>query len=148
MSVVKGKRGENKLKVLDYAGTAVVETIRYCKQEKSFPKRERWILAMPITLLCVAACVCIKMANARYIEQTTEGGKAELQARDMTFRIDLEKTAHSCYVAQLGLIDIAYRAHEKLDAHTIEVWTGYILEADNALLDWIKSEKERMKKLG
>ena len=60
-------------------------------------------------------------------------------------RLHLEKIAHGCYQAQLGLMDIAYELREGVDSHTVEVWTGYVLDADTALLKWIKSEKSRAK---
>lgn len=145
MSVVKGKRGENKLEVLGYAAKAAVETIRYVKKEKLFPRRERWILAVPIALLAIAAYVCARMANARYIEDATDPTKAELRKADVEYRLHLEKIAHGCYQAQLGLMDIAYDLREGVDSHTVEVWTGYVLDADTALLKWIKSEKSRAK---
>lgn len=145
MSVVKGKRGENKLEVLGYAAKAAAETIRYVKKEKLFPRRERWILAAPIAMLATAAFICIRMANARYIEDAKDPAKAEMRKTDIEYRLHLEKIAHGCYQAQLGLMDIAYSLHEGVDSHTAEVWTGYVLDADSALLKWMKSEKGRNK---
>lgn len=133
MSVVKGKRGENKLEVLNLAADLVVITLRNCKQEKMFPKRERWLLAMPIAMLAVGSYVCIKMANARFVK-TKE---------DVIFRVKLEKLAHSLLSALLGLMDIAYQVHG-FDPGKAEYWTGSILKLDAALVKWTKSDEVRV----
>lgn len=133
MSVVKGKRGENKLGVLDLARKQVITTMRYCKQEKVFPKRERWILAAPICILSVAAYVCIKIANKRYIRDE----------EDVRFRIRCEQLAHSLFAAQLGLMDIAYELNRFPD-DKIATWTKAVDTTDIALEKWIKSEYARL----
>lgn len=48
MSVIKAKRQEGKLSVLVKAREMCVYTITICKNEKNFPKRNRWILTQPI----------------------------------------------------------------------------------------------------
>ena len=64
MAVVTGKRGENELEVMTRAKELAAYTLNICKQEKHFPKRDRWILTQPIVREALDACTCIRRANA------------------------------------------------------------------------------------
>ena len=53
MSVPKGKRTEGKLQVLVELQALCAYTIQICKNEKNFPKRDRWILTQHIVKLAI-----------------------------------------------------------------------------------------------
>lgn len=48
LSVIKSKRQEGKLQVLTKARELCAYTVMVCKNEKNFPKRDRWIITQPI----------------------------------------------------------------------------------------------------
>ena len=68
MSVIKAKRQEGKLSVLVKAREMCVYTITVCKNEKNFPKRNRWILTQPIVSEALEIMSCIRRANAVNVE--------------------------------------------------------------------------------
>lgn len=64
MSVIKAKRSEGKLQVLIQANNLCVYTVQICKNEKYFPKRDRWIMTQHIVHEALDVLCCIKRANA------------------------------------------------------------------------------------
>ena len=63
LSVIKSKRQEGKLQVLTKARELCAYTVMVCKNEKNFPKRDRWILTQPIVGEALAIMSCIRRAN-------------------------------------------------------------------------------------
>ena len=72
MSVIKAKRSEGKLQVLIQANNLCVYTVQICKNEKYFPKRDRWIMTQHIVHEALDVLCCIKRANA--VNVATWGG--------------------------------------------------------------------------
>lgn len=64
MSVIKAKRKEGQLLVLSKARTLCAYTITICKNERHFPKRDRWILTQPIVTEALNIMTCLRRANA------------------------------------------------------------------------------------
>ena len=66
MSVAKGdrKQGSDNLEVEKLAKGLCVYTIQICKNEKNFPKRDRWILTNEIVSCAVKAYGKIREANS------------------------------------------------------------------------------------
>lgn len=66
MSVVKGKRTptDSKLETAERFKMLCSYTLTICKNEKHFPKRNRWLLTAPIVKSSVDAYAYIKRANA------------------------------------------------------------------------------------
>ena len=50
MSVIKAKRSEGRLEILTQANNLAAYTVQICKNEKYFPKRDRWIMTQHIAV--------------------------------------------------------------------------------------------------
>ena len=136
MSVRKGNRCEGKLQVLNKARELKGYTLGIVKNEKHFPKSTRWLYASPIANEIHEACACIRRANSVYVSDDI--------TRDDEYRYRrLEQTkAHAHLDVLLDLVDDAYQAGY-ISGQQAEYWTGLILETDDKLKAWIKSDKER-----
>ena len=134
MAVIKANRHTGKLEVLIDARNMCAYTINICKNEKNFPKRDRWILTQPIVNEALAVMTCIRRANAIRVAEP----------RDYANRRELQKEAYGHAEALLTLIDIAYAALG-IESHRIEHWTGLILAVEDKLQGWCKSDAERYK---
>ena len=132
MSVIKAKRQEGKLSVLVKAREMCVYTVTICKNEKNFPKRDRWILTQPIVSEALAIMSCIRRANAVNVE-TKE---------DYIYRRQQQIEAYSRCEAMLTLMEVAYKVLS-IDSERIEYWTGLVIETENLLQRWKRSDKER-----
>ena len=134
MSVRKGDRGEGKLQVLNKARELKKYSLTIVKSEKNFPKSTRWLYASPIVNEVREACICIRHANSVYV--TTED--------EYNYRRMEQVKAHAHLDARLDLIDDAYDAGY-ISGKQVEYWTGLILNTDDLLKAWIKSDKEKHK---
>ena len=134
MSVRKGDRGEGKLQVLNKARELKKYSLTIVKSEKNFPKSTRWLYASPIVNEVREACICIRHANSVYV--TTED--------EYNYRRMEQVKAHAHLDALLDLIDDAYDAGY-ISGKQVEYWTGLILNTDDLLKSWIKSDKEKHK---
>jgi len=134
MSVRKGDRGEGKLQVLNKARELKKYSLTIIKSEKNFPKSTRWLYASPIVNEVREACICIRHANSVYV--TTED--------EYNYRRMEQVKAHAHLDALLDLIDDAYDAGY-ISGKQVEYWTGLILNTDDLLKAWIKSDKEKRK---
>lgn len=134
MSVRKGDRGEGKLQVLNKARELKKYCLTIVKSEKNFPKSTRWLYASPIVNEVREACICIRHANSVYV--TTED--------EYNYRRMEQVKAHAHLDALLDLIDDAYDAGY-ISGKQVEYWTGLILNTDDLLKAWIKSDKEKHK---
>ena len=134
MSVRKGDRGEGKLQVLNKARELKKYSLTIVKSEKNFPKSTRWLYASPIVNEVREACICIRHANSVYV--TTED--------EYNYRRMEQVKAHAHLDALLDLIDDAYDAGY-ISGKQVEHWTGLILNTDDLLKAWIKSDKEKHK---
>ena len=134
MSVRKGDRGEGKLQVLNKARELKKYSLTIVKSEKNFPKSTRWLYASPIVNEVREACICIRHANSVYV--TTED--------EYNYRRMEQVKAHAHLDALLDLIDDAYDAGY-ISGKQVEYWTGLILNTDDLLKAWIKSDKEKRK---
>ena len=134
MSVRKGERSEGKLQVLNKARELKRYTLGLIKSEKNFPKSTRWLYAYPVADEIRQACVCIRHANSVFV--TCE---EELRYR----RVEQTK-AHAHLDALLDLIDDVYDA-AYITGRQVDYWTGLILQTDDLLKAWMKSDKEKYK---
>mgnify|MGYP000959707050 CR=1 FL=1 len=135
MSVRTGDRSEGKLGVLNEVKTLGEYTLHICKSEKVFPKSSRWIMAKPIIDECISALTCVRRANAVFVQTVS----------DFEYRRNEQVKAHSHLDAMLSLIDLAYTSFA-IESKRIEHWTGLVLNADDKLKKWMKSDKERYTK--
>lgn len=132
MSVRKGDRSKGKLQVLNKARELKSYSLGIIKNEKYFPKSTRWLYASPIVEEVRLACVCIRHANSVYVTNDEE----------YKYRRMEQVKAHANLDALLDLIDDAYDAGY-ISGKQVEYWTGLILQTDDLLKAWIKSDKEK-----
>ena len=132
MSVRKGDRGEGKLQVLNKARELKRYSLARLKNEKTFPKSTRWLYASPIAAEVREACICIRRANATYVTCEEEHKYRHME----------QVKAHAHLDAMLDLIDDAYDAGY-ISGGQVEYWTGLILQTDDLLKAWIKSDKQK-----
>lgn len=134
MPVVKSKRGEGQLVVFTKASELAAFTVKICSNEKNFPKRYRWCVTGKIVDSVLEIHRCITQANAVYVSS-----KADYELRET-----LQKQALSASYAALSLMDVAYRTFN-LEENKVENWTGLVIEVQNYLKNWKKSDAERFK---
>lgn len=135
MSVIKAERDEGKLQVLTKARDMMAYTITVCKNEKHFPKRDRWILTQHVTGEAIQATMCIRRANAVRVEKY----------EDYKYRRSQQVKAYSHLEALLTLIEVAYNVLS-LSHDRVEYWTGLILEVEAFLQKWMRADKKRYDK--
>ena len=132
MSVRKGDRGEGKLQVLNKARELKKYSLGIVRSEKHFPKSTRWLYASPIAEEIREACICIRHANSVYVSSEDE----------YRYRRMEQTKAHAHLDALLDLIDDAYD-DGYIEGRQAEYWTGLILQTDDLLKAWIKSDREK-----
>ena len=133
MSVRKGDRSEGKLQVLNKARILKIYSI---ERAKTFPKSTRWIYAAPVVNEIRSACTSIRHANSVHFPSD--------YPKDNEYRRREQITAHANLDALLDLIDDAYTAHY-ISGEQLDHWTGLVVEADELLKAWIKSDAAKLK---
>ena len=96
MSVIKAKRQEGQLVVLTKAREMCAYTVAICKNEKNFPKRDRWIITQPIVTEALSIMSCIRRANSVRVETQD----------DYTYRRNQQVQALAHAEAMLTLMDV------------------------------------------
>ena len=137
MSVAKGDRRETSTN-LETAKTLqglCVYTIQICKNEKNFPKRDRWILTAPIVKCAVTAYRKVLEANAITV----------VRMEDYLMRRECQMKARNKLKAMLGLIEIAYTVLS-LEESRLAYWTEYVKTCLNLLSKWRASDRKRYAK--
>ncbi len=134
MSVVKSKRTKSKLEVVNKAIALASYTIHICSNEKNFPKRYRWCLTAKIVEHTVDICNDINKANSVYVTCL----------RDYQTRRQYQNSALAASYSLLTMMDIAY-ATFNIDDDRIEYWVGLVIEVQDLLRNWRKSDAERNK---
>lgn len=135
MSVRSGDRTQGKLQVLDLATKLCTYTMKMCKNEKHFPKSQRWLLTSRITGEALDAMTCIRRANATLVD----GPDMEIRH---DFRSAQQTEAHGHLCALYSLIDVAYNLHEGLGEDSVRYWTEMIRDTDEKLKAWIRSDQK------
>lgn len=136
MSVRTGDRTQGKLQVLDLAMKLCTHTLQLCKNEKLFPKNQRWLLTSRISNEALDALTCIRKANATMVDEQHYEMRREYRAK-------MQTEAHAHLGALYALIDVAYHMNGGLDGGRIEYWTKLVAETDDKLKAWIRSDSER-----
>ena len=132
MSVKVADRQEGKFEILPKVCEMCAYTINICKNEKNFPKRDRWILTQKIVNEALDVMTCIRRANAvRVIER-----------EDYTYRRSQQVEALSHAEALMSLIDIAYTTLH-IEAERVQYWVRLVLDVEEKLKGWRKSDRER-----
>lgn len=134
MSVRKGDRAEGKLQVLELAEKLCIHSLQKCKNEKCFPKSQRWLLTQKIADEATNALICIRKANVTY----PDGSEERYQ-----YRREKQTEAHASLGALYALVDVAHQMNSGLDGDATEYWTKLIRDTDQKLQAWMRSDKER-----
>lgn len=137
MSVVKGDRKESSsnLETAKMLKGLCVYTIQICKNEKNFPKRDRWILTAPIVKCAVKAYAKVLEANAITV----------VKLDDYMMRRKCQIQARKKLKAMIGLVEIAYTTLS-LEESRLEYWTGYIKGCMDILSKWRAADRKRYAK--
>lgn len=136
MAVVKSKRSEGHLTVLVKANELAMHTIKVCSNEKNFPKHYRWCITSKIVEAALDINNNITMANAVYVSDKN----------DYDLRKKFQNKAIASSYALLSMMDIAYRTFG-IKSDSIEYWTELVIEVQNYLRNWKKSDAERYKEI-
>lgn len=137
MSVAKGDRKESSsnLETAKMLKGLCVYTIQICKNEKNFPKRDRWILTAPIVKCAVKAYAKVLEANAITV----------VKLDDYMMRRKCQVQARKKLKAMIGLVEIAYTTLS-LEEGRLEYWTGYIKGCMDILSKWRAADRKRYAK--
>ncbi len=134
MAVIRVNRRPGKFEILSKAMDLCVYTITICKNEKHFPKRNRWILTQPIVNEAVAILTNVRYANSVRITER----------EDYLYRRQMQAEAFAHSEALLSLIEIAYNCLN-LEPERVEYWTGLVVEVEDKIKGWQRSDRERYK---
>lgn len=134
MAVPEGKRTESKLRVQTAAKELAKYTTDICSNEKTFPKRDRWIITNRIVTCALTIMEEIDTANSIYV--TTKV--------DYDLRRESQTIALAYTVRLLGLIELAYLKYN-LDGDRIKHWTQLVMDVRELVKKWRKSDSDRYK---
>ena len=132
MSVRVNDRKEGHLQVLNCSLNLAVYTLQVCKNEKVFPKSQRWIMAQRLVNECLDAVTCIRRANATMVKDS----------ESKAYRHGQQIEAYAHINAFMSLLEIAHRAFS-IETRRIEYWTKLATDTNDKLVGWMKSDKER-----
>ena len=137
MSVAKGDRSETSanLETAKVLKGLCVYTIQICKNEKNFPKRDRWILTQEI----------VKCAVKAYEKVTEANSITVVTMDDYIMRRKCQVKARKKLKAMLALVEIAHMVLS-LEESRVEYWTGCIRGSLNLLTKWRASDRKRYAK--
>lgn len=138
MSVRVGDRQQGKLQVLNKARVLKRYTLAVLKNDKYFPKSVRWMYAQPIHQEMRAACSCIRRANAVRVSDTIN------KENEYKYRRMQQVEAYAHLEALLDLMDDVYLARY-ISGRQAEHWTQLIVETEEYLMAWVRSDAERYK---
>lgn len=134
MSVVKSKRGEGQLLILTKANELATYSIKICSNEKNFPKHYRWCITSKIVDAAIEISNFANMANSVYVKDST----------DYQLRKQYQTKALASTYALTNMMDISYRVFG-IESSRMEFWTNLVMEVQNMLRNWRKSDMERYK---
>lgn len=136
MAVAKGDRSKTseKLETTEMLKGLCTYTIQITKNEKNFPKRDRWVLTQHIVKEAVKAYTHAKKANA--VEVIT--------LEDYKIRRKHQVKARTCLEALISLIEIAQLVLS-LEEDRVEYWTACAVNCEKMLSAWRASDRKRYK---
>lgn len=132
MTVVKNKRGESELEVLNKARELAMYTIKICSNEKNFPKRHRWSIINKIVNDAIDVHGNIRKANDIFVSLDI----------DYKLRREWQVRAMGCADELLANMDIAYMLFNVND-NRIDHWVGLVKDTKDLLRKWRDSDAKR-----
>lgn len=136
MSVPKGERNESELRVLDLALSLAKHTAKKVKNEKIFPKTQRWIIANRLVEATFSAYENIRAANEVFVKNEPA------YADSYRIRQGYQIKALASLTKLMGDLDIAYRLYD-LSGKELEYWSGLCSDTRKSLKAWIDSDRKR-----
>jgi hypothetical protein len=137
MAVPEGKRAKSKLEVQTRAKELALYTVTICSNEKTFPKRDRWVLTNRIVSTAIAIMEEVDTANSIFVTD----------ASDYTLRRQSQTLALAYTAKLLGLVELAYLKYH-IDSKRIEHWTRLIVNVRDLIKGWRNTDKSRYKNYG
>ena len=138
MAVIVADRKEGKLEVLERISELYDYSSQLCQSEKYFPKRTRWLLANRILNGVIEAGEAIAMANSLSLD-TIE---------DYSLRREYQAAAKAHLFRVLYLIELAYKDKgHHVSGRQADYWVGLVENTLKKLAAWVRSDKERRKRL-
>lgn len=134
MSVRTGDRAEGKLTVIEASKNLLRYTHDRVKDQKIFPKADRWLMAKDVWECASHTYTSIIRANAIRVENVT----------DAEMRLALIKEAIGYLDAFMALVDTCNVLGKISDERT-EYWAGLGVKVMIPLKGWLKSERRRYK---
>lgn len=125
MAVIAPFREANELNVLTKARQLAEYIFTICKNEKQFPRRDRWMLTADI--LHEAAHVLAHVRRANAVRVTTAEGYTQRRSEQVAALSSLD--------ALMGYADLAYTVLH-LSGDRAEYWTGLMVEEMALLKGW------------
>lgn len=136
MAVIAPFREANELDVLTKARQLAEYVFTICKNEKQFPRRDRWMLTADILHETAHVLAHIRRANAVRV----------ITAEDYVQRRNEQVAATSCLDALMGYADLAYTVLY-LSNERAEYWTGLMVEEMALLKGWRDADYRRYEQM-
>ncbi len=134
MSVPEFKRTQGRLQIFAAAYANCKHTINICRNEKHFPKRNRWLLTNDIVAEAKEILRCCQMANNITVNSYEDYAERR--------RYQMEAKGHAN--TQLTLMQIAY---ELLNPGvSMEAWIELVDKFLALLNGWMDSDRRRYSK--
>lgn len=133
MSVVRGKRGVTKLKVIDEAEKLANYTINIVSNEQHFPKRYRWVYSGKITDAALRVNSLVHEANS-----FAPKDKAEMRIR---IKFIIEAIAS---IADLHSLVSLARQQKDVDLTNLEYWLNSTTYVKTLLLKWRETSRKAL----
>ena len=132
MSVPVHKRNENKLQALSDTITMSTYLIRMCENEKIFPKKCRWTLCNKLINICLKCVIEIRQANTINVKTKEDAKK----------RIGLQRDVLLDFEALWSIMTVAKECYS-IPNEKIEIWSNYMLIAEDTVKAWRNSDIKR-----
>ena len=136
MSVPVYRRSENKLEAYKLTMTMIKYTLQMVENEKIFPKKSRWNLCSRIMDTCLDSAIKITQSNKIQPKNVMDAQR----------RLELQKDVIMNFEALWCLMTIAYESYS-IPSHKIEVWCNSLLDAEDKITAWHKSDMKRFKEM-
>lgn len=124
MAVIKAKRREGRYSVYVKAKQLCVYTMTICKNESSFPRRNRWILTQRLVDEASKILSCVRMGLLDTHPLMTKN--------PLKYREFYEEAFLSAETL-LTLIDVSYNIFN-LDSKRVEYWTSLVVDVEKSII--------------
>ena len=139
MSVLKSRRRQSPLNVLNDANALTDYSLNKLENPDTFPKNKRWLYATRIQDTCMEIAGKIKEANAVRVD-ASYGDVRVLMSK----RLTLQSEAYSACGRLIEYIEQAY-VHLPLSGKEADHWMGLADTVIRGLAAWRKSDLETYK---